>query len=67
MSVNERAARALKEILQIPPNDVCADCGAPGKSVARLYELLATRESLELLRMGGKLGMPGCVLWGGGE
>lgn len=29
MSVNERAARALKEILQRPGNDICADCGAP--------------------------------------
>ncbi|XP_043971549.1 arf-GAP with dual PH domain-containing protein 1 [Gambusia affinis] len=28
MSTNERAIRALKEILQKPGNDVCADCGA---------------------------------------
>ncbi|XP_048869542.1 arf-GAP with dual PH domain-containing protein 1 [Brienomyrus brachyistius] len=28
MTVNERAARALKEILQKPGNDACADCGA---------------------------------------
>ncbi|XP_038568678.1 arf-GAP with dual PH domain-containing protein 1 [Micropterus salmoides] len=28
MSANERATRALKEILQIPGNDTCADCGA---------------------------------------
>uniref|UniRef100_A0A3P9MS81 ArfGAP with dual PH domains 1 n=1 Tax=Poecilia reticulata TaxID=8081 RepID=A0A3P9MS81_POERE len=28
MSTNERAIRALKEILQRPGNDVCADCGA---------------------------------------
>ncbi|XP_026159913.1 arf-GAP with dual PH domain-containing protein 1 [Mastacembelus armatus] len=29
MTVNERATRALKEILQKPGNDTCADCGAP--------------------------------------
>ncbi|XP_068606860.1 arf-GAP with dual PH domain-containing protein 1 [Brachionichthys hirsutus] len=29
MSVNDRAARTLKDIMQIPGNDVCADCGAP--------------------------------------
>ncbi|MEQ2224755.1 Arf-GAP with dual PH domain-containing protein 1 [Ilyodon furcidens] len=28
MSTNERAIRALKEILQKPGNDACADCGA---------------------------------------
>ncbi|MEQ2195459.1 Arf-GAP with dual PH domain-containing protein 1, partial [Xenoophorus captivus] len=28
MSRNERAIRALKEILQKPGNDACADCGA---------------------------------------
>lgn len=32
MSVNERATRTLREILQNPGNDLCADCGAPGKS-----------------------------------
>lgn len=31
MSTNERATRALKEILQKPGNDVCADCGALGR------------------------------------
>lgn len=31
MSANERSIRALKEILQKPGNDVCADCGARGK------------------------------------
>nr|XP_020473503.1 arf-GAP with dual PH domain-containing protein 1-like isoform X2 [Monopterus albus] len=29
MSTNERATRALREILQKPGNDTCADCGAP--------------------------------------
>uniref|UniRef100_A0A665W2E6 Arf-GAP with dual PH domain-containing protein 1-like n=1 Tax=Echeneis naucrates TaxID=173247 RepID=A0A665W2E6_ECHNA len=29
MSANERATRALREILQNPGNDACADCGAP--------------------------------------
>ncbi|XP_034044772.1 arf-GAP with dual PH domain-containing protein 1 [Thalassophryne amazonica] len=29
MSANERATRALKEILQKPGNETCADCGAP--------------------------------------
>ncbi|KAL4647802.1 arf-GAP with dual PH domain-containing protein 1-like, partial [Arapaima gigas] len=29
MAVNEPATRALKEILQKPGNDACADCGAP--------------------------------------
>ncbi|KAI3353472.1 hypothetical protein L3Q82_019998 [Scortum barcoo] len=29
MSANERATRAVREILQSPGNDVCADCGAP--------------------------------------
>uniref|UniRef100_A0A3Q2PDS5 Arf-GAP domain-containing protein n=2 Tax=Fundulus heteroclitus TaxID=8078 RepID=A0A3Q2PDS5_FUNHE len=28
MSTNERATRALKEILQRPGNNACADCGA---------------------------------------
>lgn len=31
MSANDRATRALREILQNPGNEVCADCGAPGK------------------------------------
>ncbi|XP_007238189.1 arf-GAP with dual PH domain-containing protein 1 [Astyanax mexicanus] len=29
MTINERAARALKEILKRPGNDTCADCGSP--------------------------------------
>ncbi|KAL7890778.1 hypothetical protein AOLI_G00002540 [Acnodon oligacanthus] len=29
MAVNERAARALKELLKRPGNHTCADCGAP--------------------------------------
>ncbi|XP_076871824.1 arf-GAP with dual PH domain-containing protein 1 [Brachyhypopomus gauderio] len=29
MAVNERAARALKDILKRPANSTCADCGAP--------------------------------------
>lgn len=32
MSANERSTRALKEILQNPGNDTCADCGAPGRT-----------------------------------
>ncbi|KAM8773187.1 arf-GAP with dual PH domain-containing protein 1 isoform 1-T1 [Acanthopagrus schlegelii] len=32
MSSNERATRALREILQHPGNDACADCGAPDPS-----------------------------------
>ena len=31
MSANERATRALREILQHPGNEACADCGAPGE------------------------------------
>ncbi|XP_012692870.1 arf-GAP with dual PH domain-containing protein 1 [Clupea harengus] len=30
MSGNERAIRALRELLQKPGNQACADCGAPG-------------------------------------
>ncbi|XP_068178694.1 arf-GAP with dual PH domain-containing protein 1 [Antennarius striatus] len=29
MSLNDRAARTLKDIMQNPGNDACADCGAP--------------------------------------
>lgn len=32
MSQSQRAARFLREIQQIPGNEVCADCGAPGEA-----------------------------------
>lgn len=32
MSLNASAARTLREIQQIPGNEVCADCGAAGES-----------------------------------
>lgn len=32
MSLNASAARTLREIQQIPGNEVCADCGALGET-----------------------------------
>lgn len=47
MSLNASAARTLREIKQIPGNEVCADCGASGESefLPRFYAG-GTRHSL---------------------
>lgn len=45
MSANERATRTLREILQNPGNDACADCGAAGKTI----NVLIIINNLELL------------------
>lgn len=43
MSLSEGAARSLRKIQQIPGNEVCADCGAPGEALNRRNAGVFTR------------------------